>query len=64
MSRMIRYIQTMMRNEPITFAVMLVMIGLLAFGGWNALPQPKKVSDRQAGTLIAAIGPVQAAPVA
>ena len=36
-----RYIQRMMRNEPITFLVMLLMIALLLFGLWNAWPTPR-----------------------
>ena len=55
---MIRYFQTMMRREPITFLVMLLMIGLLLFGAWNALPTPRKTSALDAGGLVAAIGQV------
>ena len=53
---MIRYLQTMMRDEPITLLVMMLMIGLLLFGAWNALPTPKKSSALEAGDLVATIG--------
>ena len=36
-----RYFQAMMRNEPITFLVMLLMIALMLFGLWSAWPTPK-----------------------
>ena len=39
---MMRYIQTMMRNEPGTFIVMLLMISLLLFGVWINWPAPKR----------------------
>ena len=39
-----RYIQTMMRDEPITFLIMLLMIALLIFGAWNSIPTPKVVA--------------------
>ena len=39
-----RYLQTMMRNEPITFIVMLLMISMLIFGIWNSIPVPKVVT--------------------
>ena len=38
---MMRYIQTMMRNEPGTFIVMLLMISLLLFGVWINWPKPR-----------------------
>ena len=44
---MVRYILTMLREQPITFLVMLLMIGLVAFGVWTALPTPKKSSAIQ-----------------
>jgi hypothetical protein len=36
------YFQTMMRKEPITFLVMLLMIALLAFGAWDILHVVKR----------------------
>ena len=36
------YFQTMMRKEPITFLVMLLMIALLAFGAWDILHTVKR----------------------
>jgi hypothetical protein len=60
---MIRYIQTMMHKEPITFVVVLVMIGILIFGGWNALPTPKRVSLDADRPAIAETGQMQTAPV-
>ena len=38
----VRYIQTMVRNEPITFLVMLLMIAILAFGIWNGMHVVKR----------------------
>lgn len=38
---MIRYIETMMRKEPITLVVMVVMIALLLYGVWHSWPVPK-----------------------
>jgi hypothetical protein len=38
---MIHYIETMMRKEPVTLAVMIIMIALLLFGVWNSWPVPK-----------------------
>ena len=38
---MMRYFQTMMRNEPGTFIVMLLMISLLLFGVWINWPTPR-----------------------
>ena len=32
---MVRYVQTMIRNEPGTFVVMCLMIAILAFGLWD-----------------------------
>jgi hypothetical protein len=39
---MTKYIQTMMRNEPITFIVMLLMLGLVSFGAWDFLHVVKR----------------------
>ena len=39
---MVQYIQTMMRNEPITFLVMLLMIAILIFGLWDILHVVKR----------------------
>jgi hypothetical protein len=36
------YIQEMMRKEPVTFAVMLLMIAILAFGLWDILHTVKR----------------------
>ena len=37
---MIRYVQTMVRKEPVTLAVMIIMIALL-FGIWSSWPVPR-----------------------
>ncbi len=50
---MIGYFKTMMRKEPVTFGVMLLMIGILAFGAWKAMPQPKKSAASQTYSQIA-----------
>ena len=50
---MLRAIQMMMRNEPVTFYVMLMMIAMLIFGAWNSWPTPKKPSAFQTGNLLA-----------
>jgi hypothetical protein len=34
---MVRYIQTMARNEPITLTVMGIMIAILIFGVWDIM---------------------------
>jgi hypothetical protein len=39
---MVQYIQTMMRKEPITLLVMLLMIGILIFGLWDILHVVKR----------------------
>ena len=39
---MVQYIQTMMRKEPITLLVMILMIGILIFGLWNILHVVKR----------------------
>lgn len=36
------YMQEMMRKEPITFLVMLLMIAILAFGLWDILHTVKR----------------------
>ena len=42
MNSAITYIKTMMRNEPITFLVMLLMIAILIFGLWDILHVVKR----------------------
>jgi hypothetical protein len=37
-----QYIQKMMRDEPITFGVMILMIAILAFGVWDVLHVVKR----------------------
>jgi len=39
---MVQYIQTMMRKEPITFAVMILMVAILVFGAWDTLHTIKR----------------------
>ena len=39
---MVTYIQTMMRKEPITLLVMILMIAILAFGLWDILHVVKR----------------------
>jgi hypothetical protein len=39
---MVQYIQTMMRKEPITLLVMILMIGILIFGLWDILHVVKR----------------------
>lgn len=39
---MVAYIQTMMRTEPITLLVMLLMIAILTFGLWDILHVVKR----------------------
>jgi hypothetical protein len=36
------YMQEMMRKEPITFLVMILMIAILAFGLWDILHTVKR----------------------
>jgi hypothetical protein len=36
------YMQEMMRKEPVTFAAMLLMIAILAFGLWDILHTVKR----------------------
>ena len=43
---MVQYIQTMMRKEPITLLVMLLMIAILIFGLWDILHVVKRVKQR------------------
>jgi hypothetical protein len=38
---MIRYFETMIRKEPVTLAVLIIMIALLLFGVWSSWPVPK-----------------------
>ncbi|HYJ43421.1 MAG: hypothetical protein ABWY66_16335 [Xanthobacteraceae bacterium] len=38
---MIRYFETMIRKEPATLAVLIIMIALLLFGVWSSWPVPK-----------------------
>jgi hypothetical protein len=37
-----QYIQTMMRKEPVTFIVFLLLIAILAFGAWDFLHVVKR----------------------
>ena len=37
-----QYLQTMMRKEPVTFVVMLLLIAILAFGAWDILHVVKR----------------------
>ena len=37
-----QYLQTMMRNEPVTFIVLLLLIAILAFGAWDFLHTVKR----------------------
>ncbi len=39
---MVGYIQTMMRKEPITLAVMVMMIAILIFGVWDIMHVVKR----------------------
>jgi len=39
---MVRYVQTMIRNEPGTFVVMCLMIAILAFGVWDLVHTVKR----------------------
>ena len=39
---MVQYIQTMMRKEPITFVVMILMVAILVFGAWDTLHTIKR----------------------
>jgi hypothetical protein len=37
-----QYLQTMMRNEPVTFIVLLLLIAILAFGAWDFMHVVKR----------------------
>ena len=39
---MLQYVQRMMRDEPITFIVMLLMIAILTFGVWDFMHVVKR----------------------
>jgi len=39
---MVQYLQTMARNEPITLAVMILMIAILIFGLWDIMHVVKR----------------------
>ena len=39
---MVQYFQKMMRHEPITFIVLILMIGILIFGAWDFLHVVKR----------------------
>ena len=39
---MVQYIQTMIRKEPITLLVMILMIAILIFGLWDILHVVKR----------------------
>jgi len=39
---MVAYVQQMMRKEPITFGVMILMIAILIFGMWDILHTVKR----------------------
>ena len=39
---MVQYLQLMMRKEPITLAVMILMIAILIFGLWDILHVVKR----------------------
>jgi hypothetical protein len=39
---MVRYVQNMIRNEPITLLVMLLMVAILVFGLWDTLSAVKR----------------------
>ena len=39
---MVQYIQTMMRKEPITVLVLVLMIGILIFGLWDIMHVVKR----------------------
>lgn len=44
---MIEYIKTMVRKEPITFGVMILMIAILIFGAWDSLRVVKRYNAPQ-----------------
>jgi hypothetical protein len=37
-----QYFQTMMRKEPVTFVVLLLLIAILAFGAWDFMHVVKR----------------------
>jgi hypothetical protein len=37
-----QYFQTMMRKEPVTFVVFLLLIAILAFGAWDFMHVVKR----------------------
>ena len=37
-----QYLQTMMRKEPVTFLVLLLLIAILIFGAWDILHTVKR----------------------
>ena len=37
-----QYLQTMMRKEPVTFLVLLLLIAILAFGAWDVMHTVKR----------------------
>jgi hypothetical protein len=39
---MVRYVQNMIKNEPITFMVMLLMVAILIFGIWDVMHVVKR----------------------
>ena len=39
---MVAYVQEMLRKEPITFFVMILMIAILIFGAWDTLHVVKR----------------------
>ena len=43
----IEYLKTMMRNEPVTFGVMILMIAILIFGAWDSLRVVKRYNAPQ-----------------
>ena len=43
----IEYVKTMMRKEPITFGVLILMIAILIFGAWDSLRVVKRYNAPQ-----------------
>ena len=37
-----QYLQNVMRNEPVTFLVLLLLVGILAFGVWDVMHAVKR----------------------
>ncbi len=52
---MIRTLQVMMRDEPVTFGVMLMMIAILLFGAWSSWPTARKTATLTEVALLAKI---------